>query len=335
MTVTLPATFDRILVIRRDNIGDLLCTTPMLHALRRRYPSAHIAVLANSYNAPVLANNPDVDRVHAYTKAKHADTLRPLCWWREWRLYRALRAGRFDLIIHANPVPHPRTARLVRYLRAPYRLGVTLGDDRAYNIAVHPDAIPRAHHVVQVQALLTPLGITDRPGPMTLVPSLTDHPDRRAHSIRIGVHLSSRKPCNRWPAASYEHLIGHLLDSGMGVTLLWAPGSQKDPRHPGDDEFAETLGRRFGERIELAPTVSLEDLINRIAGVDLMVCPDGGAMHIAAALRKPTVALFGCTDAHTWGPWQVTHETLEGRGSAANISPERVVAAVQALAEQP
>jgi heptosyltransferase III len=61
----------RILVIRRDNIGDLVCATPLLAALRARYPQAHIAALVNSYNAGVLAGNPAVDAVHAYTKLKH------------------------------------------------------------------------------------------------------------------------------------------------------------------------------------------------------------------------------------------------------------------------
>ena len=60
----------RILLIRRDNIGDLVCTTPVFRALRERWPRAHIGVLVNSYNAPVLENNPDVDAVYAYTKAK-------------------------------------------------------------------------------------------------------------------------------------------------------------------------------------------------------------------------------------------------------------------------
>jgi heptosyltransferase-3 len=61
----------RILVIRRDNIGDLVCTTPLFAALRARYPKAHIAALVNSYNAAVLEGNPHIDVVHSYTKLKH------------------------------------------------------------------------------------------------------------------------------------------------------------------------------------------------------------------------------------------------------------------------
>jgi len=61
----------RVLVIRRDNIGDLVCTTPLISALRKRYPGGHVAALVNTYNEAVLARNPDVDAVYAYEKGKH------------------------------------------------------------------------------------------------------------------------------------------------------------------------------------------------------------------------------------------------------------------------
>ena len=63
----------KILVIRRDNIGDLVCTTPLLAALRRAKPGAWIGALVNSYNAPVLERNPDVDAVIPYRKLKHLE----------------------------------------------------------------------------------------------------------------------------------------------------------------------------------------------------------------------------------------------------------------------
>ena len=61
---------ERFLVIRRDNIGDLVCTTPLIAALRRARPGAFIAALVNSYNREVLDGNPHLDRVYAYGKAK-------------------------------------------------------------------------------------------------------------------------------------------------------------------------------------------------------------------------------------------------------------------------
>jgi len=60
----------RILVIRRDNIGDLVCTTPLIFALRERFPFAHIAALVNTYNEPVLSGNAAIDAVYTCEKRK-------------------------------------------------------------------------------------------------------------------------------------------------------------------------------------------------------------------------------------------------------------------------
>ena len=56
----------KILFIRRDNIGDLICTTPALRAVRGAFPHARIGVLANTYNTDALLGNPDVDDVFVY-----------------------------------------------------------------------------------------------------------------------------------------------------------------------------------------------------------------------------------------------------------------------------
>ncbi len=61
----------KILVIRRDNIGDLVCTLPLIRRLREQYPQAWIGALVTSYNAEVLQGCPDLDAVFSYTKAKH------------------------------------------------------------------------------------------------------------------------------------------------------------------------------------------------------------------------------------------------------------------------
>jgi heptosyltransferase-3 len=84
----------KILVIRRDNIGDLVCTTPLIAALRQRFPQGWIGALVNSYNAPVLDSNPDLDEVFVYTKAKHRGRGESLLGilWKRLMMMRRLRA---------------------------------------------------------------------------------------------------------------------------------------------------------------------------------------------------------------------------------------------------
>ena len=61
----------RILILRRDNIGDLVCTTPLLEALRAQLPGAWLAALVTTYNAEVLKGNPALDAIFVYEKLKH------------------------------------------------------------------------------------------------------------------------------------------------------------------------------------------------------------------------------------------------------------------------
>lgn len=324
------ASFRKILVIRRDNIGDLLCTTPLISALRVRYQDAHIAVLANSYNASVLARNLDINKVYQYTKAKHSNKLKLHTWWHEWQLYRALRKARFDLIIHANPTPHPRTGKLAKYLKVPQRIGVANSPDEGFNVVISPQDVQGKHHVEQVYSLLKPLGITAQPGPMTLNIQ-TQHPHPSLKPPLVGIQISSRRPDNRWPVDSFIKLIENLQAKGVRCILFWAYGEKNDPRYPGDNHLAQQIMSRFNEDITPFPMETLEDLMSGLAQVDAIVTPDGGVLHIASALSKPVVALFGCTDSATWGPWQVPHHTLHGQGQAANIGVDEVTNATLQL----
>ena len=318
----------RILVIRRDNIGDLICTTPLLHGLRRRFPDALIDVLANSYNAPILAGNPDIDAVITYTKAKHGRLPRPLALYQEWRVYRRLKAKKYHLVIHANPVHHPRTERLIRYLKPRYALGVSDSGDAPYDPRLTSQEVQGTHHVERVFHLLAPLGVTGAPGPLFV---------QGRHAIPVsrvpvlGIHISSRRPCNRWPLEHFAQVIANRVEAGWSCRLFWAPNLGGDAQHPGDDKPARALAQRFGASLTPMATLSLEQLRLGLAKTDLVLCCDGGALHMAAGLGRPTVALFGCTDPAMWGPWGVPNRCLNGQGNAADIAAEEVVQALDSL----
>ena len=80
------------------------------------------------------------------------------------------------------------------------------------------------------------------------------------------------------------------------------------------------------------PTHRLDELIAALALCDRVVCADGGAMHIAAALGKPIVCLFGDSDAARWRPWGVPYELLQPPSrNVADIVVENVMQAYQRL----
>src|SRR5574337_1011692 len=89
-----------VIFIRRDNIGDLVCTTPAIRAVRRAFPRAKIGVLVNSYNAPVLKGNPDIDRLYVYRKPKHLPGKSRLSvLWENFKVFREIRREGYEVAI--------------------------------------------------------------------------------------------------------------------------------------------------------------------------------------------------------------------------------------------
>ena len=333
------------LVIRRDNIGDLVCTTPLLRALRTHFPLARIAALVNSYNARVLAHNPDVDTTFVYTKFKHRDTnissFRFV--WDRIRFLMRLRQQRIDYAIIAGAAPDAivRGARLARLVGAQHVIAFSDGDGKSSNKAVDlPVKYPPqpAHEVENTFALLQPLGITGTPPDASIYADATEVTTAE-HKVNeyvsgqgdlIGIQISSRKPINRWPAEKFIALIKKIHAAHKTrFLLLWAPGSSTNKKHPGDDEKAAEIKAALHD----IPVIAYEQgpLGQLIADLSLcrtVVTSDGGAMHLAAALGKPIVCFFGDADSVRWRPWNPSHVLLQSSSRCvSDISVEEAYAA--------
>jgi ADP-heptose:LPS heptosyltransferase len=89
----------KILVVRNDNIGDLILTTPALEALRLSFPDAFLAVLVADYTKEAVEGNPHIDKVYSYEKAKHSKSNKLMAWLRQWRVLREIRAEHFDVAL--------------------------------------------------------------------------------------------------------------------------------------------------------------------------------------------------------------------------------------------
>lgn len=336
------------LVIRRDNIGDLICTTPLIHALRQHYPKATICALVNSYNAPVLANNPDIDAVFAYTKAKHRPpgTSAARVYWDRLRLFARLRKMRFDYAILAAPRFQPRLLRLARLAGVRRIIGFTEPDARGsalIDTGVPYGHIPSPlHEVEDVFRLLQPLGIGGQPPAARIhpEPGEVDHAGEALRqamplppAVLVGVHISARKPSQRWPAQHFAALMRRLHEQhGTAFMLFWSPGDASNPLHPGDDAKAqEIIAATTGIPVLAYPTQNLGQLIAGLSLCDRVICSDGGAMHIAAGLGKPMVCFFGKSDAIRWRPWGPPHILLQPE--SLDVEDISVVQVLQAFDE--
>ena len=337
----------KFLVIRRDNIGDLVCTTPLIRALRERFPAARIDALVNSYNAPVLAFNPDLDHVYAYTKAKHraAGETALGVHLRRMRLLWSLRRQHYDVVILANGGYLPRPLRLARWVAPQSIIGFVPPGAANTGIAlgVPIDQQPR-HEVENIFRLLAPLGVEGPPPGLRVLPDpaqkaraqrlLAAAPWFQAGRETIAIHISARKIPQRWPGERFAALIRRLHDEhDVQCMLFWSPGDEHNPLHPGDDGKAATILNACSD-LPVLPyaTEQLEELIGGLSLCSAMICSDGGAMHIGAALGLPLVSLFGNSDPVTWRPWGVPHRVLQAPSRDVNdISEDEVVAAFAGL----
>lgn len=333
----------KILFIRRDNIGDLICTTPAIHAVRERFPNAKIGLLVNTYNEEAIRNNPDIDEIYVYEKAKHAPDKNKLSvWLKNLNVLRKIRGEVYDVAIGCGSYS-PRLARYTFMTGAKTRIGFLRKDIKKsvnYNKPLYEPSGP-LHEAERTFLLLSPLGISGKPSQLRVYSG--DEDTRRVREFisksgpvkkhLIAFHISSRRPENRWPVEKFIELARLAKESlDCTVLILWSPGSEKNVYHPGDDEKAEIILNTPGLQTIAYRTVNLSELIAALGLSDLVVCCDGGAMHLAAALGKPVVTMWGSTSADRWRPWATDHVLLQDETrKAGNISVGAVFEAARKL----
>lgn len=326
----------RILVVRRDNIGDLVCTTPAIAALRQHYPEAEIAALVNSYNAEVLYGNPNLDHIFVYQKLKHAGGIgsRFRAAIQRIRLIGKLRRWKPDVAILARASYERYGLKFARQIRAKEIIGYA-PDSHAQakglpDICLKSPGSNLQHEVEAVNALLKPLGIEDALGPLEVFPDgqLVAQLALRLPMApkRVAVHISAREPQRRWGNQNFIALTKHILESrpDTQILLFWAPGKADDPHHPGDDEAASELIKAVcSDRLLPMPTQNLTELIGALSLCDLFIGADGGALHLAVGLNVKILALFENLPGklNHWYPWKVSHRIVHSpRQSQPNIN---------------
>ena len=295
----------RILVVRRDNIGDLVCTLPVFEGIRRRYPDSYIGALVNSYNAPLLEGNPYLDRVHVYTKSKHRPDAGLVALVRDrLTLIAGLRKGRYQTALHAGGRARTEMRAIMRLAGIPEQI-----EDRGSDGSLH--------EVERVYGLLQALDIAGPPpsphlalAPQTVAAAREDL-GQRGFGQAIGLHISAREEENRWPLENFATVIRRGAEHGHRFVVFWSPGDASRPEHPGDDKRAEELLSQCRDLPVLGyPTADLQGLGAGLAAVRLLVGSDGGHVHIAAAVGTPVIGLYCDHKVERWGPWGPNHVIL-------------------------
>ena len=334
----------RILVIRIDFFGDLLCTTPLLAALKQAHPDCFLAVLASKYNRDAVAGNPNVDEVFEYVYSKQTERNRRPgilnALFERVRLILCLRRKKFDYIIIPNGGMHKNSILFSRWLgagRVLFNNADTEFDDRRTE---HLANRTIEHEVLSGFRVSKDLIGEITPGPLHFTPpeelirkAKNNLPDLKSPSVAL--HFSARVPERSWPYSRWCALAATLAKKHT-VVILGSPTLWKDA------SFRETMAdsgldgiHGTGMPVHQLPTVDFVELAAALSICDTVICCDGGPVHIAAALKKPVVVLFENRPEKykRWYPWGVPHQIVLSRNGVAveNIEVADVVAAYDKL----
>ncbi len=290
--------YRNILIIKLRHIGDVLLSTPVLRALRDAYPDARLTMLVNRGTEEILAHNPDLNEVLCLEKGS---------WGAQWSFVQSLRRRAFDCVIDLTD--GDRSAVISLATGASIRVGFN-AEHRWRGLLYSAVATPRStdqHRVEYDLCALRHLGLDPKPGTPFLHVSPSENAVVETWLREAGLTSSkearpllllqpgARYSLKVWPHERFVELANRLTDRFSCRILLG--GDQRER------EIAEQIARKMHDAPKVvAGEFSLLQFAALAKRCALFVGNDGGAMHIAAAMGTPVVALFGPTYPRRWGP---------------------------------
>jgi len=310
----------RVLVTKLRHHGDVLLASPVFSTLARAAPHVEIDALVYAETAPMLANHPSIARLHRVDRDwKQRGVLAQLT--AEQRLLRNLRGRRYELLIHLTE--HPRGLTLAHLLRPRFAVtreraeGQRLWRRRFTHFYRLPRHTPR--HAVEANLdALRRIGIYPEAADkqVILVPGAEAnaraaallHEHRLPRHGFVHAHPGSRWFFKCWPAASSAALFDRIVADGHPLVVTGAPDARE--RALADDILCLVTPATRARLVDLIGKLTLPELAALTAHARAFVGVDSAPMHIAAAMGTPTLALFGPSGEHEWGPWRVAQRVV-------------------------
>jgi heptosyltransferase-3 len=297
------AVMKSVLVIATRQIGDVLLTTPLVEAVRQRWPQARIEVLGFEGTLGMLKGNPAIDGFIETPARLGASGMRALAR-RIWR--------RYDLALVADPGDR---AHLLGWLAAPCRSGIIpshgssnwLKREILDHVVVAAGDQGQAHVTAEKLSLLQPwLLHGELPVAKVVPPPAAPLPPEIDAALRPGavvLHAPSMWPYKQWPIAHFELLVKALLAEGRQVVLTGSAG-------PRDQECVAPLRELASQPqlIDASGKLDFNQLVTLFGRAALYIGPDTSVSHLAASTGVPVIAIFGPTNPMRWAPWPAKAE---------------------------
>jgi len=318
--------FSKILLIKLSAVGDVVHTIPVLNKLRRRYPAARLDWLVTPAIGELLRHNPAINNVLEFEREDWSRPWRAAPFVNSARLAFALRSTGYDLVIDMHG--QMRTAAFVLASGAPVRIG--FDRPRAAVWAASPRTFPPqarrhawqgaregswlayTHHIavptLDIHAVDRYLGVGQLLG-LDSDPADFSFPIPSEAVNRIGAlieyygidgkKLAVLAPgtiweTKQWRSAGFAEVARHFLQKGFAVVLAGAAR---------EGAACAEVAKLAPGVVNLAGETTLSELGALIRRATICVTNDSGPMHLAVALDRPVVSVFGPTDPIWIGPY--------------------------------
>jgi heptosyltransferase I len=326
--------FRKILLIKLSAVGDVVHTIPVLNKLRRRYPTAQLDWLVTPAIAELLRHHPAITNIIEFEREVWSTPWRLTPFASYARLAAKLRTAAYDLVVDMHG--QFRTAALTLATGAPARIG--FDRPRASVWAASPRKFPeqaRKHawqgaregswlvythhipvptldlHAVDRYLNVGPiLGLDKEPADFSFpIPQLASSridsllrqygTDRREIVIIAPGTIWETK---QWGSEKFAKVAGHFISKGFAVVLI---GSQRERI------VCEEVAALAPGAINLAGMTALSELAALIHRSTIGITNDSGPMHLAVALDRPVISIFGPTDPVWIGPYRRANAVLQ------------------------
>jgi len=297
----------KIFILKPSSLGDVVQALPVLRLLKLHWPDSEIHWWIDSRLASLVEGDPDLAGVVPFERQRWA---LPRHWPEMWRSIRWMRAQAFDLVLDLQCLA--RSGAFAWLARGARLVGLDEPREGArgfYDIAVRrPSWYTHAvdWYLEALRVLRVPVhGNFDW---LPLRPAVAAAVRRKwpVDSARwMVLQPAARWPNKRWPAESFAALVTRLAAAQPGFHFAILGGEE-------DRELGTAIARADPRRcLDLTGNLSLGEMVEWIRLSELVITNDTGPMHVAAALRKPLVALFGPTEPRRTGPYGQLENVLQ------------------------
>ncbi len=325
-------TINSILVIRRNNIGDMICALPVLKTLRKEFPRARLTVLAESTNSLILKNADYIDDVIVFKRGRGLFRNKYLNFWRLFRQKKA----QFDLAIVLKAGFSSTSALATLLSRARYRMGC-LPDkwhplQLCYNMPLKVQEQWHPNHIIDIfLEMIRPLGTSspvrdisfDIPEePKERMRSFLEKTGARAKDGIVVFNISNNRPDTLWPLERFKETADLILRRYNAAIIITSMPADREKALQLSEGKADVF--YFDEKSKIMDFAALADVS------DLIICGEGGAMHIGASVGTPTISLWGGTASVSNWMHRKDNQFMVNKGDhVRNIMPEDIMEIVR------